>query len=259
MKIDLKDITFLILVRLDSIERLENTIVVVNDLAKHFDTNIYVLEAANYNNGILKQALNKKIKYYFEQDKDPVLHKTLYYNRMVKESNTPFFSIWDTDTVVDKNVIVEVVECLRNGKAEIAFPYDGVFMDTSDILREFYFKKRDVKVLYRHKNKMEHLYHQHIVGGAVFLNKQKFFEIGMDNEKHYGWGNDDFDRFYRAQNYGLKIYNTDNCLFHLSHPRGINSYFRSNVQQNISTDELHKIENSSKEDIIKDFKLINSE
>jgi predicted glycosyltransferase involved in capsule biosynthesis len=100
---------------------------------------------------------------------------------------------------------------------------------------------------------MEPLYYRPIVGGAVFLNKEKFLEIGMDNEKHYGWGNDDFDRFYRANNYGLKIYRTDNCLFHLSHPRGINSFFRSDIQQRISADELYRTESSSKEDIVKDF------
>jgi hypothetical protein len=76
----------------------------------------------------------------------------------------------------------------------------------------------------------------------------------MDNEKHYGWGNDDYDRFYRAKNYGLKIYNTENCLFHLWHPRSINSSFRSDTQRYISSDELQKTENSSKEDIIRDFR-----
>ncbi len=253
MKINLQDISFIILVRLDSVERLENTVVVANDLAKHFDTNIYVLEAASYCNGILKQALNRKINYRFVEDKDPVLHKTLYYNRMVKESDTPFFSIWDTDTVVDKNVVVDVVERLRIGEAEIAFPYNGIFLDTSDVLRELYLKKRNIKMLYRHQNKMEALYPRLLVGGAVFLNKKKFLAIGMDNEKHYGWSNDDFDRFCRARNYGLKVYNAKTCLFHLSHPRSINSYFRSNMQRQSSSDELYKTESSSKEDIINDF------
>ena len=254
MKIDLKDITFLILVRLDSVERLENTIIVANDFVKHFDTNVYVLEAGNYCNCILKKKLNKRIKYCFVEDRDPVLHKTLYYNRMVEESKTPFFAIWDTDIVVDKSAIVSVTEHLRNGKAEIALPYNGTCLDTAEIIRELYLKKRNVKMLYRHQNKMERLYARPLVGGAVFLSKEKFIEIGMDNEKHYGWGNDDFDRFYRANNYGLKIYQTENCLFHLWHPRSTNSYFRSDIQRYISTDELHKTTSSSKEEIIQDTK-----
>ena len=251
MKTNLQDITFLILVRLDSIERLENTIVVANDFVKHFDTNVYVLEVAGYCNRVLQQILNKKIKYHFVEDKDPVLHKTLYYNRMVKEIDTPFFAIWDTDVVVDKNAIISVVERLRNGEAEMALPYNGTCLDTAEIIRELYLKKKNIKTLYRHRDKMERLHSRPLVGGAVFLNKEKFSEIGMDNEKHYGWGNDDFDRFHRAQNYGLKIYKTDNCLFHLWHPRNANSIFRSEAQRCISTDEVRKMSSSSKEDIVK--------
>ena len=51
MRIDLTDVTFLILIRLDSIQRLENVKVVTDSLLKYFDTNIYVLEADSYDNG----------------------------------------------------------------------------------------------------------------------------------------------------------------------------------------------------------------
>jgi predicted glycosyltransferase involved in capsule biosynthesis len=199
---------------------------------------------------VLKKMLNKKIRYSFVEDKDPVLHKTLYYNQMVRETNTPFFAIWDTDVVVDKNATVSVMKRLRNGEAEMALPYNGICMEVPDIIRELYLTKRNIKMLYRHKDKMERLYPQTLVGGAVFFNKEKFVEIGMENEAHYGWGNDDYDRFLRAKNYGLKIYRTDNCLFHLWHPRSTNSSFCSDMQRYISSDELQKIESSSKEDII---------
>ena len=73
----------------------------------------------------------------------------------------------------------------------------------------------------------------------------------MDNEEQYGWGNDDFDRFYRARNYGLKIYNADNVLFHLSHPRSLNSQYRSFIQQQESAEKLKITEYLSKNEIIK--------
>ena len=125
-----------------------------------------------------------------------------------------------------------------------------VCLEVSDIIRELYLKKRNIKMLYRHKDKMERLYPHALTGGAIFFNKEKFIEIGMENEVHYGWGNDDFDRFARAKNYGLKIYRTENCLFHLWHSRGINSHFRSDIQRYISSDELRRAESSSKEDIV---------
>ena len=250
MKTDLTDITFLILVRLDSIERLENTVAVANTLVKHFHTNVVVLEAAAYNNHALEIMLNKKIAYSFVEDKDPVLHKTKYYNQMTNAADTPFISIWDADTVVDREPIMKAVSHLRDGSADVAFPFNGYFVETSDIFRSYYLKKQDVKILYRHYNKLTLLYNESIVGGAVMFSKEKFIAIGMDNEKHYGWGNDDYDRFYRFQNAGLEIYNTGNCLFHLSHPRGINSFYRSVIHEYVSRDEVRRTESRSKGEII---------
>lgn len=64
MKTDLKDVTFMIPVRIDSIIRLENLISVVQYLFRHFDCRIMVLEADAYNNGIIKKLLGPKIKYH---------------------------------------------------------------------------------------------------------------------------------------------------------------------------------------------------
>ena len=251
MKIDLRNTTFVILVRLDSLERLENTIFVANTIVRKFDTNVYVLEAGAYCNNILKKMLAKTIMYKFVEDLDPILHKTMYYNMMIKETDTPFFAIWDVDTAVDCKAIVRVLSELQQEKADIAYPYNGIFMDTGDILRKLYMKKKDISSLGRNQNKMRPLYNRIIVGGAVFFNRKKFYEIGMDNEEQYGWGNDDFDRFYRARNYGLKIYNADNVLFHLSHPRSLNSQYRSFIQQQESAEKLKITEYLSKNEIIK--------
>lgn len=51
MKTDLTDITFLILVRLDSIQRMENLVNITDSLLRYFNTSITVAEAAYYNNG----------------------------------------------------------------------------------------------------------------------------------------------------------------------------------------------------------------
>jgi hypothetical protein len=249
MKTDLKDVTFMILVRLDSIERLENMIAVANRFVKYFNTHVSVVEASAYNNGVLQQMLKKEVAYTFVEDKDPVLHKTMYYNRMASETNTPFLAIWDADTVVDKEAILKSVSELRDGNADVAFPYNGYCLETSDILRHYYFKKKNIKVLYRNQNKLMPLYDKPVVGGAVLFSKEKYVSIGMDNEKHYGWGNDDYDRFLRFRNAGMKISHTENYLFHLTHPRGINSFYRSSMQENISRDEIRRTESKTKKEI----------
>jgi predicted glycosyltransferase involved in capsule biosynthesis len=250
MKANLKDVTFFILIRLDSIQRLENIIAVTNYLCRYFQTNLVVWEASSYNNGILKSLLNRNVIYKFIEDKDPVLHKTKYYNQILLETRTPFFSIWDADAISDKKYIEEAITLLRSGDADVVYPYNGIFLETTDIIRNLFLKKKSMTVLHKNQNKMNFLYDKILYGGAVIIITEKFVWAGMDNEAYYGWGNEDFDRFYRFQTLQLKVHRTDNCLYHLSHPRGLNSKYRSGVFAELSSGELSKTTNSSLNELI---------
>ena len=73
MKTYLQDFTFLILIRIDSVQRLENILAVTEYLAKNFHTQIIVLEADRYNNKILQSLLNRNVRYEFIEDKDPII------------------------------------------------------------------------------------------------------------------------------------------------------------------------------------------
>ena len=243
MKTDLTDLTFLILVRLDSIQRLENIIIVTDSMLKYFRTNIFVLEADSFDNGLLKKNLNNKVTYQFVEDKDPVIHKTKYYKYMVNTVTTKFLAIWDTDVVVDKNAICESMKHLRED-ADVALPYNGYCYDVSDIIKHYYFKHQDIRFLNRHSGKMKLLYERVLVGGAIIVKTDKYLQSGGDNEEIYGWGNDDFTRYKRFQVNNLNIYRTKNRLFHLNHPRGMNSQFRNSFSKKISDFELSKEENN---------------
>ena len=80
MKYDLKDTTFVIPVRIDSMIRLENLLLTLENLESAFDTNIVVVEASYYNNGILKRLVSSSTSYHFIEDKDPVFHRTKHLN-----------------------------------------------------------------------------------------------------------------------------------------------------------------------------------
>ncbi|MCC8198202.1 MAG: hypothetical protein LIP06_06405 [Tannerellaceae bacterium] len=249
MKTNLLDFTFLILIRLDSMDRLENILLTTESLCKYFHTNIWVLEAAPVNTKILSRLLNHQIIHTFIEDKDPVLYKTKYVNYLTEKVNTPFMVIWDADIAVDPKAILKVTEKLRSGEADVGYPYNGTCYETSEIMKKLYSRKKDIRLLERHKEKMDLLYKQTLVGGAVFLNVAKFIEAGLDNEKHYGWGNDDYDRYERFKTLNYSLFRTDNPLYHLYHPRGINSYYRSGRQSEISNAALHDTINSNQEEI----------
>jgi predicted glycosyltransferase involved in capsule biosynthesis len=243
MKLQATDTTILILIRMDSIERLENTIAVIQHFQRHIDTNIYLLEADKHCNGILQKMVGDSVRYEFVEDDDPVLYKTWYFNRMLKTVSTPFVAIWDVDTIAESTAIGECIDELRKGNADISLPYNGVCLDTSRIFRTLYLKKQDEAILVRNIHKMNRLSEHILVGGAVMMNRQKFITLGGENEAYYGWGDDDYDRYVRFMNHGLKIYRSKNVLFHLTHPRGINSRFNTELHQRISKGELHRTQN----------------
>lgn len=135
MKTYLQGFTFLILIRIDSVQRLENILAVTEYLAKNFHTQIIVLEADRYNNKILQSLLNRNVRYEFIEDKDPILYKTKYFNQLARNIDTPFFSIWDADMIASKNQIIDAAQQLRDGMADVAYPYSGFCFETSEIIR----------------------------------------------------------------------------------------------------------------------------
>jgi len=248
MKENLRDVTFLIAIRIDAIERLENLIMATRLLSRYFDTNIYVLEASSFNLEIIPRCLGRKVKYEFVEDEDPVFYRTKHFNQMVSSVKTPFIALWDADIVVEKKAVLESIELLRQNKYDVVYPYNTVFYDVPPVIRKVFIKNQRINILTRNTSKMEYLYTPPVVGGGVFLNREKFINAGMENEKHYGWGNDDWDRYYRFLQYDYRIFHTSNVLFHLAHPRTNNSKFRTALQGSMSKDELLLTKSSSPEE-----------
>jgi len=228
---NIRDNTFLIPIRTDSIVRIENILLVTQFLIAHFDTNIRVLECALHNNGLLEKLLDKAIQYDFLEDNDPILFRTKYINQMVREAETPFVAIWDTDVIISVDQIINAVELLRNGKADFVYPYEKQFLDTTPIIRKMFLHEGNIEILEQNTKKMKKMYLPNPLGGAFLANAKSYKESGLENEDFYGWGGEDGERYYRWENLGYKVKQISGPLFHLSHPRGINSVFH-NVDQN---------------------------
>ena len=223
-KNDLNDVAFLLIVKFDTIERLENTLHVVNFLNGNFDTQIHLWEYATFRNGILQKLIPDTVKYRFYEDHDPILHRTRYLNEMIDSVNTKYVSVWDVDVITPINQIMEAVESLRNGN-DFVYPYDKLFLDTTDEIRRMYLKSGgDLNILTNLSDFMIRLYLPNPVGGAFFANRLSYIESGKENENFYGWGFEDGERYNRWANKGYSIKKINGPIFHLTHPRGINSH-----------------------------------
>jgi predicted glycosyltransferase involved in capsule biosynthesis len=210
---------------------------------------VIVLEIADRCSGILKSLLPKRVSYIFAEDKDNVLYRTKHLNEIIPAIKTPIIALWDADIVVDKKAIIEAIGKVRTKDADVAYPYNGICLNIPEIIRSYYLRTKDVRILYRNKNKLATLYDHPLVGGGVVINREKYIQAGMENEAHYGWGNDDFDRYHRFRGLNYTIHRVNTPLFHLYHPRGDNSKFRSDIFKQLSGNELKVIECSSKEEI----------
>ncbi|HLW20149.1 MAG TPA: galactosyltransferase-related protein [Cyclobacteriaceae bacterium] len=251
--LDLKDVTFLIPIRVDGIQRIENLLMSIEHLSLHFKTNIHILEADKYNNYLLKRLVPDNVEVCFIEDYDPIFHRTYYINRMVEHCSTPLVAVWDADVIVSAKQVEEAVDWVRKGQADFVRPYDNKFLDTSMIIRELYLRTRDIRSLHNNHGKMKPLYSPNPVGGGFIANLEKYRESGLENEKFYGWGIEDGERVNRWTILGYAYRNTEGVLYHLSHPRGINSQFHNPQELDIKNGELFRIASMSQRELTEEI------
>lgn len=235
------DVTFLFLVRLDTIDRLENTLAATQFISSNFEANIWVSEYASYNNGLLEKLLDQNIRYTFHEDPDPILYRTRFLNQMTQNVETPFVAVWDTDVIVPVSQVIKAVELLRTGEADFVYPYETYFLESSPLLRKMYLQEGDIGILEQNRKKMKELYLPNPVGGAFVANLEAYKATGLENESFYGWGLEDGDRYYRWVNSGYQLRRIPGPLFHLSHARGINSVFHNSDQQIFKRKEVMSV------------------
>jgi len=169
---------------------------------------------------------------------------------MTREVETPFLALWDVDVIVDKQLIIDAMEKLRNKKADVAFPYNGMFYDTSEIIRALFIRKNRIQILHKNKEYMSLIYKDEHTGGAFIASTEKYRQMGMENEKFYGWGDEDYERHSRWKNLGFKIYRAPGCMYHLSHPRDRNGRYNSLRQMEIAKSEFIKTQKSSYDELV---------
>jgi predicted glycosyltransferase involved in capsule biosynthesis len=261
MKFDLRDTTFVIPVRIDSVIRLENLLLTLDNLESYFDTNIVVIEAAYYSSGILERLIGNNIVHRFVEDRDPVFHRTRHLNTVSKEVNTAFTGIWDADVILNSTQILDAVTQLRNKTCDVSYPYDGSFLDTSDIIRNHYLIHKNIHVLKNNTLKMKLMYSTvsegNSLGGAFLISTEKYKLSGMENEAFYGWGLEDSERYHRWLILNYTIHRSAGVLFHLSHPRDLNGRMRSGSYEAKAMNELNKTINSTKEEL--ETRFVNDE
>jgi len=234
MKYNILDVTFNIPVRIESPERLRNLTMVVSYLQKHFSTNILVGESSP------KPTLRNLCKpcgYIHFQNDESHFHRTRLLNNLARASGTPYIVNYDVDVLLKPDSIMESVDMLRKKKADIVFPYGGMFRNIrGDLVNEFK-HKLDMMII---NDTNTHKLNPKSYGGAVFWNKEAFMDVGMENENFCSWGLEDNERMTRAARLKKKMFRVPGTLYHLDHSRG-NDSSEHNPFYAKNSEELNKI------------------
>jgi N-terminal domain of galactosyltransferase len=241
---NLRDVSFLLPVRIDSPDRAENLSIIIRCLNKYFDTHIIILEA-DETAKIDNSELPGNCQYIFVKDGNPLFHRTKYNNQLVRRADTSIVGIYDTDVVFPPDQIISAVYKIRREEAEYVSPYSGDFVSVDPLFKKIFSKLLDPDVLTQNLGKFT-VGARRSYGGAAFMHKQSFMRAGGDNERITSWGPEDVERPKRMNIAGYRTERINGPLFHLPHQRGINSTYTDMGTRVMLMEEYLKICSMSK-------------
>lgn len=220
-------ITFIIPLRVDSLERERNLDLLLECLSKFDNADIRILEGDKKQLYQMKKEY-RNVVYSFVKDDDPVFYRTRYLNVLLREAESPIVGIWDTDVMIPDSQIKKALLAIKEGKAVMSFPYDGHFYMLSSEESELFVQEKSLDKLINQVEKGElSCGPDTAVGGAFIVNKEVYLQAGGENEHFYGWSHEDSERVKRMQILDLPIFRAQGPLFHLYHPRKENSWYGS--------------------------------
>ncbi|MDP1812498.1 MAG: galactosyltransferase-related protein [Sediminibacterium sp.] len=221
-RIYLKDITFLIPFRLDSVSRLENLNIILSYLTTYFDTNIDLLETG-INSSVDYILRHDSIKYTYLYSEDQYFYHTLYNNKLLLAVTGDYVVIYDSDVIISPVQILESANLLRKDRADFVLPHNGECYNVDDFTKRMLKQKLSLQLI--NENKLfYYLVTKNCFGGCLFANQKKFIAAGMDNENIKGWGHEDIERIKRIHKLGLRLSCIDGPIYHLPHERPNSSF-----------------------------------
>lgn len=234
------ELTIVIPVRIDCQERKENLDAVLYSLLRTTNASILILEADTERKYYHREQSNR-LDYIFVHDDNPIFHRTHYLNKLLRLSKNNIVGIWDTDVILDAVQIKEAVNAVKMG-ITLCYPYDGRFLFLN--IEQSNNVRNNVVSFLNDENKESTTslaMGRPSAGGAFIVNKQRYLQSGGENENFFGWGPEDAERFKRMEILEEPVGRIQGPLFHLHHPRGINSTFGHDERDKKNVNELINI------------------
>tara|TARA_Y100000593_G_scaffold36252_1_gene70614 strand:+ start:269 stop:1096 length:828 start_codon:yes stop_codon:yes gene_type:complete len=256
MKHDLSQATFIIPVRIESLDRLRNVITTTAFLIENFNTNIILKEVDKKSvfeakvlpvlNDILdKDVVFTNFNYIFEKNHDSLFHRQRILNEMVMEADTNIVVNYDCDVILPMDSYLLAYDMIINGKSDVVYPYGkGEYqkqVDANDDVVSNFLETSD----YYHLDSGSRI-HTSDFGWAQFFKRSVYIEGGLENENFKAYAPEDKERYFRFSKLGYNVDRiADGWVYHLEHVRGDNSWF-TNPHMESNMAEWEKISKMTK-------------
>ena len=220
----LPELTFCIPVRIDSPYRLRNLTAVLTFYTRRVEAN-YILLEADTAQRIPHEVLNRfpSLRYEFVKDESLLFHRTRYINRMLAGVPGRAAAVWDADAIVPVAQLEQAYRLITTAGTVLAYPYNGRFWDIDDYYSSFFCRKTDIRILTDTQTPRQFMGKYYSSGGAFLVDVESYRACGWENEYFPGWGPEDEERYKRLEILGHAPRRTKGGLYHLYHPRGVNS------------------------------------
>jgi len=256
MRIDLKEATFIIPIRIESSDRLRNVITTTAFILENFDTNITIKEVDSESIfqrdalPVLKDILDVDvdINHIFERSEEQLFHRQKVLNEMIATATTEIVVNYDCDVLLPLNSYHEAYQSILHHTHDVIYPYGrGMYQQqvraTDEIVSHF-LQNGDFTYLDHHSN-----LHTSDFGWVQFFNRRVYINGGMENENFKAYAPEDKERFYRFTTLDYNVGRIDNYVYHLEHSRGENSWF-NNPHMISNMHEWEKIKEMNKEQLL---------
>lgn len=249
-KIDLKDCTFIIPIKIDSQDREQNFKFVMKYLYDKFETNIIITESYHNDDLILKEKysdiLKKSNAILLEKPNEKYFNRTKYLNEMLKLSKTPVTINYDIDVFMPIHNYPEARDKILKENYDLVYPFDiGNFQlevpqEYRDELLNQNITKIDMKRLSLNRSEYGH---------CQFFKTDSYIKGFAENEEFISFGPEDQERYFRFKTLEYKVTHLNKkYVFHLNHSRGRDSGEHKHYKNNLKIWET--VKNMNKQDIL---------
>jgi len=234
----MKDLTFMIPVKIESEDRLRNVCSVLGYLISNFDSQILIKEVDDEKNvqkfvfpliykkfGFLPDNLN----YLYEKPSEEYFHKTKILNDLIKESNTSIVCNYDTDVILPVRSLQAAYELINKGISDAVYPYAvGCYQKavrySQDLFDEYFNTTMGDNDLITTLEKDFYI-NSSTIGWCQVIRRKNYIDSFMMNENFAAWGPEDCELHYRLQLMGNKVDRIHDYVYHLEHSRSTDSWF----------------------------------